>query len=81
MFNNQIARASLGVLGASLTVSYLGTWFFFWVFTYGLLFLLGLVPAVLILGRLGADAVAFYAAWHLFKTLRGRLMALKEASL
>jgi len=81
MFNNQITRVSLGVMGASMVVSYLGAWFFLWVFTFGLLFLLGLVPAFLILGRLGADAVAFYAVWHLFKTLRGRFAALKEGSL
>ena len=81
MFDNQIARVSLGVMGASMVVSYLGAWFFLWVFTFGLLFLLGLVPAFLILGRFGADAVAFYAVWHLFKTLRGRFAALKAGSL
>lgn len=78
MFNNQITRVSLGVMGASMVVSCLGTWALFWAFTYGLLFLLGLVPAFIVLGRFGADAVAFYAVWHLFKTLRGRLVALKE---
>lgn len=78
MFNNRAARASLGVLGAGLVACYLGSWAFMWLFTYGILFLLGVALAFTVLGPLGADAVALVAAWHLVKTLGANFKVLRS---
>lgn len=78
MFDNPAAKASLGVLGAGLVACYLGSWAAMWLFTYGILFLLGVAIAFSVLGRLGADAVALVAAWHLVKTLGASFKVLRS---